>query len=48
MDSVRSGIAGLAHELVGLDHLLDSRPARIVGDVDDMDTRGAEAGHDQV
>ena len=33
-----------AHDLVALDHLLDPRPPRVVGDVDDVDPRGAEAG----
>ena len=41
-------VAGLLDELLGLDHLLDPRPPRVVGDVDDVDARGAEAGHDQV
>src|SRR5207245_8184030 len=43
MDSVRAGVAGLRDELVRLDHLLDPRRTGIVGDVDDVDARGAEA-----
>ena len=45
---VRARVAGRAQDLVGLDHLLDPRPQRVVGDVDDVDPRGAEAGDDQV
>ena len=40
--------AGLGDQLLGLDHLLDPRPPRVVGDVDDVDPRGAEAGHDEM
>ncbi len=46
VDRVRPRVAGLRDELFGLDHLLDPRAARIVGHVDDVDPRGAEAGHD--
>jgi hypothetical protein len=45
---VGSRVARLAHDLLRLDHLLDPRPARVVGHVDDVDARRAEPGHDQV
>ena len=45
---VRSRVAGRTHELVRLDHLLDPRPQRVVGDVDHVDPRGAKTGDDQV
>ena len=45
---VRPRVPGLGDELLGLDHLLDPRPARFVGDVDDVDPRRSEAGDDQV
>ena len=45
---VRARQPGRADDLVGLDHLLDPRPPRVVGDVDDVDPRGTEAGHDQM
>ena len=45
---VRPRVAGLLDELLRLDDLLDPGPARIVGDVEDVDPRGAEAGHDQM
>ena len=35
-------------QLVALDHLLDPRPPWVIGDVDDVDARGAKAGHDQM
>ena len=45
---VRPRVAGLGDELVALDHLLDPRRPRVVGDVQDVDPRGAEARHDQM
>jgi hypothetical protein len=48
VDRVRPGVARLGRQLVGLDHVLDPRPAGIVGDVQHMDARGAEAGDDQM
>jgi len=48
VDRVRSCVTGLRDELLRLDHLLDSRFARVVGDVDDVDPRRAETRHDQV
>ena len=45
---VRARVAGLREELVRLDHLLDARAARIVGDVQHVDARRPEAGEDQV
>ena len=45
---MRPRVARLLDELLGLDHLLDPRPPRVVGDVDDVDPRRAESGHDQV
>ena len=48
VDGVRARVAGLGDELLGLDHLLDPGRPRVVGDVDDVDPRGAEARHDQV
>src|SRR5215208_2760876 len=48
VDRVRTRQAGLAHDLLRLDHLLDPRSTRVVGDVDDGDPRGAEARDDQV
>ena len=48
VDGVRARQPGRADDLLGLDHLLDPRPPRIVGDVDDVDPRGAEAGDDQM
>jgi hypothetical protein len=48
VDGVRAGVARLADDLVRLDHLLDPRPPRVVGDVEDVDAGRAEAGHDQM
>jgi hypothetical protein len=48
VDGVRARVARLLDELLRLDDLLDPRRPRVVGDVDDMDPRRAEAGHDQV
>ena len=48
VDRVRSRIARLLDDLLGLDHLLDPGSAWVVGDVDDVDPRRPEAGHDQV
>ena len=48
VDRVRARVARLLDELLALDHLLDPRPPRVVGHVDDVDARGAKAGHDQV
>jgi hypothetical protein len=48
VNGVGAGQSRLAHDLVGLDHLLDPRAAGIVGHVDDVDARRAEAGDDQV
>ena len=45
---MRPGVTGLADDLLRLDHLLDPRRPRVVGDVHDVDPRGAEARHDQV
>src|SRR4051794_32677012 len=45
---VRPGVTGLANDLLRLDYLLDARRPRVVGDVHDVDPRGAEAWHDQV
>ena len=45
---VRPRVAGRGDHLLRLDHLLDPRPSRVVGDVDDVEPRRAEAGHDQV
>ena len=45
---VRARVPGLGHHLLGLDHLLDRRPAGIVGHVHDVDPRRAEPGNDQV
>ena len=45
---VRARVARLLDELLALDHLLDPRPPRVVGDVDDVDPRRAKAGHDQM
>jgi hypothetical protein len=45
---VRAGEAGRAHDLLALDHLLDPGPPRVVGHVDDVDARRAEARDDQV
>ena len=36
MHGVRARVAGLADDLLGLDHLLDERSARVVGDADDI------------
>ena len=48
VDRVRPRVAGLRDELFGLDHLLDPRRPRIVGDVHDVDPRGPETWHDQM
>jgi hypothetical protein len=48
VDGVGPRVAGLLDQLVGLDDVLDPRRAGVVGDVEDVDPRGAEAGHDQM
>jgi hypothetical protein len=48
VDGVRARVAGLAYQLLGLDHLLDPRLARVVGHVQHVDAREAEARDDQV
>ena len=48
VDRVRAAVAGLARDLLGLDHLDDLGLVRVVLDVDDVDARGAQAGHEQV
>jgi hypothetical protein len=48
VDRVGARVARLLDELRALDHLLDPRSPRVVGDVDDVDARGAKAGHDQM
>ena len=48
MDGVRPCVTRLRDELVRLDHRLDPRRPRVVGDVEDVDPRGAEAGDDQM
>jgi len=41
-------VARFAHDVFRLDHLLDARTAWIVCDVDNVDARRAETGHDQM
>ena len=48
VDGVRARVSGLPDHVRRLDHLLDRRPARIVGDVDDVEARRAKAGNDEV
>ena len=48
VDGVGAAVAGLLGQLLRLDHLLHERAARIVVHVQDVNARGAEAGHDQV
>jgi hypothetical protein len=45
---VGTAVPGLLGQLLRLDHLLDPWPSRIVGHVQDVNARRAEAGHDQV
>jgi hypothetical protein len=48
VDGVRACEPGLADHVLGLDHLLDVGPFRVVGHVDDVDPRRAESRHDQM
>jgi hypothetical protein len=48
VDRVRAAVAGLARDLLGLDHLDELGRARVVLDVEDVDARRAQAGHQQV
>jgi len=48
VDRVRAAVAGLAGDLVGLDHLHEAGRARVVLDVEDVDARGAQTGHQQM
>jgi len=48
MHGVGARVAGLCDQLLRLDHFLDPRAPRVVGDVHDVDPRRAEPGHDQV
>jgi hypothetical protein len=48
VDGVRSRVARLLDDLLGLDHRFDPGSAWVVGDVDDVDPRRPEAGHDQM
>ena len=48
MDGVGARVSGRTHDLFRLDHLLDARAPRVVGHVDDVDARRAEARHDEV
>ena len=48
VDGVPVGVAGLRRHLLRLDRLDDLGLGRVGLGVDDVDARGAEAGHDQV
>src|SRR5260221_14700726 len=48
VNRVRPRVPGLRENLLRLDYLLDPRRPWVVGDVNDVDPRRAEAGHDQV
>jgi hypothetical protein len=48
VDGVRARQPGRSHHLAWLDQLLDPRPPGVVGDVHDMDARGAKTGDDQM
>ena len=48
VDGVRAAVAGLAGDLLGLDDLHELRRARVVLDVEHVDARGAQPGHEQV
>ena len=48
VNGVRPRVSGRGDDLFRLDHLVDLGPARIVGDIDEVEARGAEAGDDQM
>ena len=48
VDRVRAAVAGLAGDLVGLDHLHELGRARVVLDVDHVDAGAAQPGDEQV
>jgi hypothetical protein len=48
MDSMGSRVAGLLEHLLGLDDLVDFCPRGIGLGIDDIDTRGAKPGDDQI
>ncbi len=48
VDRVRAAVAGLAGDLLGLDHLDELGLPRVLLDVEDVDPRGAQAGDEQV
>ena len=48
VDGVGTRQSCFADDLVRLDHLFQLGAARVVGDIDDVDARGAEAGNDQM
>ena len=48
VDGVRAAVAGLAGDLLGLDDLDELRRPRVVLDVEHVDARAAQPGHEQV
>ena len=48
VDRVRARVSGRARDLLGLDHVLDPRTARVVGHVEHVDARRAEARHHEM